>query len=238
MFHFSLPSPGLISPLEMYEHLENECVTSNPWIEQVDFRLPPGALLPQAKSIGDKSSVTWPSRPSAGKSLPSLDQISAHLTTKQMSSAHEVPRRLPSFLQQEPQSRQPRRRASPPPITVGRLQLPGPRFRSPSPPLPEAGSVYAAPPSPKTPELIITTTLVPRTTPSTRNLTEANVEAFSRANMLKTLRRRSHPGHQLIEGERDSVDERSRRRLSAPSELLIRERAEFKHPVLNLRGSF
>jgi hypothetical protein len=222
----------------MYEHLENECVTSKPWIEQVDFRLPADYMIPQSKPIPATLSRSPTSRSSNGKGLPSLDQISAHLTTKHTVGAHEVPRRSSSFLQQNQCSEPLQRRASPPPITVGRLQMPGPRFRSPSPPFRAADSIYAAPPSPKTPELVVTTTVVPRTVSSTPNLTEANVEAFSRANMLKTLRRRSQPSYQLMLNENDDAQERSRRRRSAPGEMFIRERPEFKHPVLDLRGGF
>jgi len=145
--------------------------------------------------------------------------------------------RLPLFLRQKQQSTAPEREASPPPLSIGRLQMPV-RSRSPSPPVPEV-RVYVAPPSPTTPDLEITTTLVPRTTPTMRNLTESNLEAFSRATMLKTLRRRSVSGQDtLAPGNENAEDERMRRRRSAPPELPKRERAEFKHGVLNYRGGF
>lgn len=212
----------------MYEYLEEECVTSKPWIEQVDFRL-------KSKPSENKVHIALSAR-STKKGLPSLDQISAHMSMRQTTGAAS-PARLPSFLQHKQQSTAPERKASPPPLSIGRLQMPV-RSRSPSPPVPEV-RVYAAPPSPTTPDLEVTTTLVPRTTPTTRNLTESNLEAFSRATMLKTLRRRSVSGQDMLEpGNENAEDERMRRRRSAPPELPERERAEFKHGVLNYRGSF
>jgi len=228
MFHYSLPSPGLESPLAMYEYLEEECVTSKPWIEQVDFRL-------KSKPADNKAHIALSAR-STKKGLPSLDQISARMSMKQTSSGAS-PARLPSFLQHKQQSTTPERKASPPPLSIGRLQMPV-RSRSPSPPVPEV-RVYEAPPSPTTPELEVTTTLVPRTAPTTKNLTESNLEAFSRVTMLKTLRRRSVSGHDLLTPEKEVVeDDRMRRRHSAPPELPKRDRAEFKHGVLNYRGAF
>lgn len=238
MFHYALPSPGLESPLAMYEYLENECVTSKPWIEQVDYRLPfPAKASP--KNVRAPASSR-----SSKKGLPSLAQISAHMTMKQLSDTHEAaaaPRRLPSFLQQKQQSavvEEPVRKASPPPISVGRLRMPG--TRSSSPPAPEVKRIYSAPPSPKTPELQVTITLVPRTASTTRNLTESNLEAFSRENMLRTLRRQSASTFEqdLAAQQKKVAEERLRRRHSAPPELPKRERAGFKHGVLNHRAGF
>lgn len=237
MFHYALPSPGLESPLAMYEYLENECVTSKPWVEQVDYRLPfpskPAPIKARASS-----------RPT-GKGLPSLAQISARMSAKQLSGTQEAaaaPRRLPSFLQQKQQpdadAQQPERKASPPPLNVGRLRMPG--TRSPSPPAPEVKveRVYSAPISPKSPELQVTTTLVPRTVSTTRNLTERNLEALLRQNVIKSLRRQSTTGDKaVIQGKKEG-DERLRRRHSAPAELPKRERTEFKHQVLNHRAGF
>jgi len=221
MFHYSLPSPGLESPLAMYEHLEEECVTSKPWIEQVDFRL-------KSKPSDNNLRIALSAR-STKKGLPSLDQISARMSVRKTTGAASTAR-LPSFLQQKQQSG----KASPPPLSIGRLQMPA---RLPSP-VPEV-RVYAAPPSPTTPDLEVTTTLVPRTAPTMRNLTESNLKAFSRAAMLKTLRHRSVSGQDMLTARKENAeDERMRRRRSAPPELPKRERVEFKHGVLNYRGGF
>ncbi|KAF8711769.1 hypothetical protein RHS03_01384, partial [Rhizoctonia solani] len=61
IFHFSLPSPGLASPLELFENVASR----EHWIEEVDY---------------NKKSIRTPARDAfpAGR-LPSLDQITARL---------------------------------------------------------------------------------------------------------------------------------------------------------------
>ena len=230
IFNYSLPSPGLISPLAMYEYLEDECVTSKPWTEQVDFRLPKSAV--QLKQ--GRPAVTFKS----GKGLPSLDEISARLSFKNVSGAHQATPRLPSFLQKkQAAATEPKAPAMPAPITVGRLRMPVSRSRGPSPP-PEQ-PVYEAPPSPVTPRLQVTTTVIPRMPRSTAtNLTESNVEAFSRSHLAKSVRRSSLASPTSVPSPTTPVEERAIRRRSAPAELPIRVRSQFKHPVLDLPGGF
>jgi hypothetical protein len=224
IFNYSLPSPGLVSPLEMYEKLEEECVTSKPWTEQVDFRLPRSAaqLKPSCPTPTFKG----------GRGLPSLDEISARLTFKKPAGAHHTTR-LPSFLQRKQSAASvPEAQETPTPITVGRLRMPGSRSRGPSPP-PER-RFYQAPPSPVTPRLQVTTTVVPRMHRSSMtNLTESNLEAFSRSQAYKHVRRSS-----LALPSTLSVEDRAIRRRSAPAESPIRPRSQFRHPVLDLPGGF
>jgi hypothetical protein len=224
IFNYSLPSPGLVSPLEMYEKLEEECVTSKPWTEQVNFRLPRSAVQP-------KLGCAVPAF-KGGRGLPSLDEISARLSFKKIPGAHQTTR-LPSFLQRKQRAAMvPEAQAAPTPITIGRLRMPGSRSRGPSPP-PEQ-QVYRNPPSPVTPRLQVTTTVVPRTQRSSRtNLTESNLEAFSRSQTYKPVRRSS-----FALPPRLSVEDRAIRRRSAPAESPIRPRSQFRHPVLDLPGGF
>jgi hypothetical protein len=105
ILHYSLPSPGLCSPLAMYETLaeaEQLPAKSKGWVEQVDFRLPEGERVQPYRKV-----------PSGrGKPLPSLAQISARFGSQgQVPQVHIVlpdtaekvdmapKRRLPSFLQ-------------------------------------------------------------------------------------------------------------------------------------------
>jgi hypothetical protein len=227
IFNYSLPSPGLVSPLAMYEYLEEECVTSKPWTEQVDFRLPKSAV--QSKS--NSPTLTF----KGGRGLPSLDEITARLSCKGPSGAHQVTPRLPSFLQKKRGSTaEPEAPAAPAPITIGRLRMPGSRSRGASPP-PEQ-QVYQVPPSPITPRLQVTTTVVPRMPRSIpTNLTESNLEAFSRYQFLKTARRSSLASPASIPVP---AEDRAIRRRSAPADLPLRARSQFKHPVLDLPGGF
>jgi hypothetical protein len=230
IYNYSLPSPGLVSPLAMYEYLEEECLTSQPWTEQVDFRLPKSAVQPKA----NRTALTFKS----GKVLPSLDEISARLNFNKLSGAHRPAPRLPSFLQKRQyvatESKTP---AKPAPITIGRLRMPGSRTRDSSPP-PEQ-QVYEVPPSPVTPKLRVTTTVIPRMPRSTSiDLTESNLEAFSRSQLLRSVRTVSLVSPKPVPASTVHVEDRVIRRRSAPAELPIRARSQFKHPVLDLPGGF
>jgi hypothetical protein len=230
IFNYCLPSPGLVSPLAMYEHLEDGCVTSEPWTEQVDFRLP----KPAVQSKSNRPVLTFKS----GKGLPSLDEISARLNFKNMSGARPTTPRLPSFLQKKRGAvAKPEAPPPPPPIAIGRLRMPVPRPRGGSPP-PEQ-QVYGVPPSPVTPKLQVTTTVIPRMPRLTlTNLTESNLEAFSRPWLLKPVRGSSLASPTSIPMQTTPADDRAIRRRSAPAELPIRARSQFRHPVLDLPGGF
>ncbi|KAF9454890.1 hypothetical protein P691DRAFT_654978 [Macrolepiota fuliginosa MF-IS2] len=125
IFHYSLPSPGLVSPLALFDtlHDSNESTlhTRHSWVEQVDFRVPDDHKKPISLSAGP---------PRAHKAaLPSLDQISARLKT--LASARSttivdglrppvaVPVTAPSASSNKPAT-----------IEIGRLKMP---VRAPKP---------------------------------------------------------------------------------------------------------
>lgn len=262
VFHYSLPSPGLESPLEVFEALSlghSTAHTCQPWVEQVDFRLPgDGHKLP----LKSAPFVTSTKR----KVLPSLDQITARLssTGHVAAPAHEgsarPTMRLPSFLRTSAQTvaqKQPDQ-----PATRTRPALPNGvgRLRFPTKETSEASTVEIAQPtpcvppvsprSPMVPRLEIRTTVVPRTQSSSPvELTESNLLLFTACtrqrtarNMLSRLRRRTLPPRIAVPapGQIDQEDESERksRRHSAPPELPQRERIGFSHPILELPGAF
>lgn len=230
IFNYSLPSPGLVSPLEMYEYLEEECVTSQPWTEQVDFRLPESHVQPKP----NRAAFMFKS----GKVLPSLDEISARLSFKKPSGAHRPTSRLPSFLQKKlGTATEPETRATPPPITIGRLRMPGSRARN-IPPSP-GQQIYDIPPSPVTPKLQVTTIVIPRMPgQSSTDLTESNLAAFSRSQFLRSTRTISLVSPTPVPASTVHIEDRVIRRRSAPAELPARARSQFRHPVLDLPGGF
>ena len=222
VFHYSLPSPGLDSPLEVFEALalgHSTAPSCKPWVEQVDFRLP-GDALRKAPLRSAPAAVL------KRKILPSLDQITARMSSighVAAPTAHEgqarVSMRLPSFLRtpaanagqpevpaSKPATQQPVARARAPlPTGVGRLRFPTRDVPEEAPKVKIAQPTPCLPPvsprSPIAPRLQITTTVVPRTTSASPvELTESNLKAFAACsrertanNMLARLRRRTLP---------------------------------------------
>jgi len=262
IFHYSLPSPGLVSPLAVFESIqEDPSHTRESWVEQVDFRLP--------KEYATQVKSAMPVSPSFAKPLPSLDEITARLSSQGLVVPRRetcAPRRspipLPAFLQgRMNRDKSPAREVAvkprrPLPIGAGRLQFP---VRNPAPAMPESVSpqaqqLYQLPPrspgAPLTPIITVTTTVVPRTsTRSPVNLTESNLQALSArarraSDMLSTLRRRTVEPHvdahslHGLNGRESEEDKKSGRRRSAPAEMVQRQREGFMHPVLGLRGGF
>lgn len=218
IFHYSLPSPGLVSPLALFESLSEDSnygplsYGREPWIEQVDFRLPEYTT---AKDPGAQTS-----RPHAGRPLPSLDQISARLSSQgyARSRGDEASNNGASAPRQTPVPDRPRLH-----FGVGRLQMP---IRTPQPAL--------------EPNLQMTT-LVPHS--STTSPTELSAFNLCRLDsrerrahdMLSTLRRRT------LASDTDGTESRNVKwkRHSAPADLLpLRQRSGFVHPVLALPGGF
>jgi hypothetical protein len=249
IFHYSLPSPGLRSPLTAFEN-EDPNKPRDTWVEQVEFRMPGQEY---AKPLPRSASIHSTMR------LPSLDQITAHLSHQgntvcdaRAKLRHSA--RLPAFLQMTSNAKnadaaKPRHA---PPAAVGRLQFP---VRSVSPPAEEEKKLEIRAPSPRlppspspcSPKLQIKTTVVPRTSSfSPVDLTECNLRALDLArertaqNMLLRLARRTvmpEPGARrpvIIAGD----EERKLRRHSAPPELPALERIGFAKPKLNLPGAF
>jgi hypothetical protein len=226
IFHYTLPSPGLVSPLALFESLGDKREGVQPgWVEQVDFRLPGAGKAKHSKPHG----------------VPSLDQITARFVPQ--SANHDL------IAIAEP----PRQRPS---LGVGRLRLPlrvaqpAPAVAEVS--LQNTNSIMA-PKSPRqlVPEIRITTLVVPRSnTTSPVDLTETNLHAFNareeyrtqRAhNMLAKLKRRTLSSECLFTNPtyNDQAQDYKWKRRSAPADLLLqRPRIGFEHPVLALPGGF
>lgn len=232
IFNYTLPSPGLVSPLALFESLnENPAYgglfNREPWVEQVDFR------LPAAKKVEHIA-------PKPTKPIPSLDQISARLSSRghvrtPSAEAAERKLRLPAFLAH---SREP---SLGPTLAVGRLKLP---VRSSKLDAHMADNLPLMPPRspcyPLSPKLQVTTLVVPRssclspTALSESNLLALNSRERRAKDMLSTLKKRTENG--LLQ-DTDSLDRKWKRR-SAPAELSPRARTGFEHPVLAMPGGF
>jgi len=228
IFHYTLPSPGMVSPLALFESLNNKDdhdSSCQPWVEQVDFR------LPAEKS--DKQRRLWPLTKKTA--LPSLEEISARL------NSYDHATTLPLIIKPRPANDRPRLA-----VGVGRLQIPAKISR----PRPEELTILP-PKSPLSPKLQITTTVVPRSASlSPTKLNETNLLALNsrqrRArDMLSTLRRRTVPSDLGLNGRDNDTfgevtEDRKYRRQSAPADLdlLHRPRAGFEHPVLSFPGGF
>ncbi|KAI0036679.1 hypothetical protein K488DRAFT_40829 [Vararia minispora EC-137] len=250
IFHYTRRSPGLESPLSVYEALDSSDCAVTPWVEQVDFRREPGKK---------------PRTPA----LPSLDQISAHLSSHGHGSmVQHKPRSsrapLPAFLR----SVSPPGDADPvpapvakPPMRVFLNQPPTPRpFSRVAPPakspvaqsfvelMPPPPRIRRIPPPLDPISISVTTTVVPRMArTSPVQLTESNLALLSSRtrtglDMMSALRRRTSSGsHYDRPATTNAVaieELKARRRISAPAELQRRPHDDFTHPVLALPGGF
>jgi len=215
VFHFSLPSPGLVSPLALFETLDKD---RNEWVEQVDFR-------------STKSAPTKKTR-----AFPSLDEISARLIPRNVkpndfdADADDL---IPASVRPSVgvgRLRMPLR-TRPAPLNLN-LSLEVPQIPLESPLLQLT-----------TPDMQVTTMVTPRGCSASSRLTENNLNALNfrgekAHNMLSTLRRRTasiEPGFPNIA---DITSDNKWRRNSAPPELTCRPRFGFEHPVLLMAGGF
>jgi len=257
IFHYSLPSPGLESPLEVFEMLalENPADPNRAvWVEQVDFRVP-GQIRIQAPP---RQKPTF-----SRKKLPSLDQITARLSFQGHVSTGESVReagalangRLPAFLRSQkraPASPAPVRSA---PVAVGRLQFPTRLNTAKAEERTPVQLPPQSPSSPVAPKLQVTTLVVPRTSfASPTRFTEGNLRTFDACSreakardMLSRLRRRTLPPNAEVfadlaaaqaQAAKDREEERKLRRHSAPPELPLAERVGFQNPLLSVPGAF
>jgi len=212
IFHYSLPSPGLISPLELFQSLSNDRDSDRPtarevWVERVDFRLTVDKpeLRPTAYNVKSKA-------------LPSLDQISARLSSHQ---THRTPGPRPQLQSDIIPPLVARKPAARRLIDVGRLRMPV-RERTVS--LPKSVPHTA-------------TTTVSTSNPHVLESREA--KAY---NMLSTIKRRTvSMAHELAGSDSEDIDGRRSKwkRHSAPADLMpLHERSGFEHPVLSLPGGF
>lgn len=262
IFHYSLPSPGLQSPLAVFEAMVTEDPTRptrESWVEQVEFH------VPEQKHI-------LPSRPTSLRrsKVPSLEQIQAHYGSPaealpqhqeaKVQSAHTA--RLPAFLKLTQRSPAQERSAPTPTTTnsvvqperahttIGRLQLPIRGVKPEGPVIKIQAPAARPPPSPLSPvaKLRITTMVVPRTSSrSPTEFTELNLLTFNSTRvdtaqtMLTRLRRRTMPPGtaKMSQAEREDAEGQKKiRRRSAPPEIPFRERRGFSKPPLNLPGAF
>jgi len=256
IFHYSLPSPGMASPLSLFESMDSADSSCDafsfgvePWVEQVDFRLPEDQWTLKKKS----------SKPKSGNLVPSLEEITARLSRPRPGSppllvAKEArATRLPSFLRtagQEQSVPAPAAKTRPTlPIGVGRLQMPIRNVPASTPqPSEHAPLQYPSPKSPvspKLPKLQITTLVVPRTaTMSPTNLSKSNLLALNACNertsqdMKSALKRQTFLAESALPGQDDGAEDRKSRRNSSPADLPPLRRAGFEHPVLSMAGGF
>ncbi|THH21469.1 hypothetical protein EW146_g77 [Bondarzewia mesenterica] len=122
IFHYSLPSPGLNSPLALFETIGKRDSIGNtwsavqPWVEQVDFRMPVEKKAPSSVPV-TQSNIR------SVKPMPSLDQITAHLSTHGNAKEDKAHRRspipLPAFLR----SGSPPHKGNPEPMPNARSRL-------------------------------------------------------------------------------------------------------------------
>ncbi|KAF6766389.1 hypothetical protein DFP72DRAFT_866348 [Ephemerocybe angulata] len=255
IFHYSLPSPGLVSPIAHYESLHDQDGISpdlcQPWVEQVDFKVAtkPEKLRPRL-SLSRK-----PRQP-----LPSLEQISARINRER--GRNQAPRHEERVMQTAPPvlvEPQPR-------LVIGRLRMPvrksaaTPTIKISLYPDEDDSEEYSALSAPVLPpkspllttplKLQVTTLAVSRSrNVSPTQLTQANLMALNSREvrssaMLNTLRRRTQsttfnavprPGFNP-----DETDPRKgfRRHSAPPDSIDLSKRLGFEHPVLRLPGAF
>jgi hypothetical protein len=239
ILHYTLPSPGLDSPLALFESLQHTESTEpvqypsvEPWVEQVHYRQLKGASV----------------RP------PSLEQITAHLSSHGHSAStkdeyHRPPIPLPTFLRSHPRVKTARTVSQYHVVSSARTDDKQEFEAKIAPPIPGAGELFT--PSPNThavsgPALLVTTTKIEGTSNLTQaaltevNLSALNSRALTGRDMMSKLRRRLSglPSADGVGGCIADEDERRARRISAPAELPKRERDGFAHLVLALPGAF
>ncbi|KAF9535831.1 hypothetical protein CPB83DRAFT_901499 [Crepidotus variabilis] len=228
VFHFSLPSPGLVSPLALFETLDKD---RSEWVEQVDFRTSDTEACKLKPTEKRKSSLA----------LPSLDQISARMIPRNIKpNDYDVDDDIPTPNSLDRRS-----------IGVGRLRMPlrgrpAPLdLRFETQPQIQHSNLESPILQVTTPDMHVTTMLVPKNhTTSPTELTESNLNALNfrgqkAHNMLSTLKRRTasidalFPVLPRLHGE-----DTKWRRNSAPPDMACRPRLGFKHPVLIMAGGF
>lgn len=195
IFHYSLPSPGLVSPLALFDSLQEDYNKQNlaachPWVEQVDFRLPnESKLTPKALALSKANKAT--------QALPSLDQISARLKTLASTRSTTIVDGLC------PSAAAPLLTPSNKPATIeiGRLRMPVRASKSNSASVSQPTGRATPPPRPSAclfpSDLQVTTMVVSKSTfTSSAQLTETNLKILDARerkahDMLSTLRRRT-----------------------------------------------
>lgn len=235
IFHYSVPSPGLESPLTLFESCCDNHTNDIPhtWVEHVDFHM----VCEQPKpKLSLNRSFTRPPR-----GVPSLDQISARLIPN---SVRLDIIQLPCDAPTNEDSRRPS-------VGIGRLRMPLRTQTQPilqsnnqqmeSKPVPHPLSVD---PCGKPSQVVIPRSHSSTTTQFTEsNLNSLNYRDQKASNMLYTLRKRTLSLEFITAGVQEGVQEevspKLRWRRSAPADMTpLRARSGFQHPVLTLSGGF
>ena len=235
IFPYSLSSPGLESPLTLFDSWSGNHTDDVPhtWVEHVDFD-----ERSKSKPLLNRSST----KPARG--LPSLDQISARFSRP--AKLDDVKMTCDALTTEH----SPR-----PSVGIGRLRMPlrtplrtqvilqsdnQPKKYTPSKPLPSPLSL-----EPCTPTLVIPRS--PSSAPA--QLTESNLNSLNSrdqkaSNMLFTLRKRRVSSEFNSTGRETAIDSdegdaKLRWRRSAPADMTpLRARFGFEHPVLASPGGF
>jgi hypothetical protein len=233
VFHFTLPSPGLVSPLALFETLDLDSANATIRIEHVDFRArakkDAEAMAAITRNVKQSMEINGLSgnyqapvkSMREAKTLPSLDQISARLNSTTNVTTHRAPTtgsRLPAFLR----SRAPAS-VAPVPVPTASPALSArsddtirPVGRLPFAPVsrPPVARKVPGPPMSTTRSAMFKPVTIPRSTA----LTLENLEL---------LDKRAERGKVMVD--------RIKRRVSAPAELNSRPD---NHPILKVRGGF
>ncbi|KIJ21574.1 hypothetical protein PAXINDRAFT_65019 [Paxillus involutus ATCC 200175] len=255
IFHCSLPSPGLKSPLSAFESvvkgsetlLDIDYTSSNTrqgWVEQVEFLLPTGGQPHTATKANMKLAPSTQTK--SKKGVPSLDEITARLKlADQPAKQSNCQSRLPNFLKTASRLSSPALAEARPKLNVGRLHLPVRSLSMDDAKFDIAPAQRVIPP--QSPNLCapleVRTTLIPRTVSvATVALNESNLRAFGRSNtardMMQTLKRRSSPPPPGLGYHVCTQTSIKLKRHSAPAELQVSGRVGFNHAVLSMPGGF
>jgi len=208
IFHYTLPSPGLNSPLALFDALSHNTLANiglqsvEPWVEQVDFRL----LEPKPFSRSAVFAVHT-EHSKLGKPMPSLDQISAHLSShgsiSSVSHCERSPLCLPAFLS-SPSAESSQAAVPTDAVVAGLASSPQPSTAT------FPGRCTTSTHSDVTVARgLQVTTIVPQSaTLSSANLSEHNVCSRVRTakDMLSTLKRRTHPSEEGPRGHGQDED--------------------------------
>jgi len=224
VFHYTLPSPGLVSPLTVFESVDK--YSREGWVEKVYF---------EKQRTEDDLSDILPEHQKSRLRIPSLEQISARMLPSTINpSDYSCASAATPIITKSVHMR--------PLIGVGRLRMP---LRGSPPP---QGTLASSLQPFSQHELHRVAAVVDNTADSVSpnsKLTETNLSAFNlrgqRArDMLCTLRKRTSSFvTKPLFCDPGRIDEETKfKRHSAPAEMASHPRVGFAHPVLAMPGSF
>jgi len=235
VFHFTLPSPGLVSPLALFEKLEDSPTERLVRVERVDFRERArgkaealAALTGNVKQsfavhgLGAPAPRTSKQATPSHQRLPSLEQISKRLGGNvSITRSPGTTSRLPAFLQRPAQAEAAAK--VPPRPNTSRLPI-GPSNAGYGPiarPQPQSSSLDKSNATTSVTESSL------RPSVATTQTTEGRTQTPLTEEALTALAHRAERGSMMVE--------RLRKRVSAPAQL---QRVKDDHPVLKVPGGF